>query len=129
VWKWWDKYKAEGVRGIRAKKRGRTVGTNRSLNAEQEFEIQKEVFFATADLFNLEVDLVFFDATSTYIEKDEGPDLPQVVIPVRCWVFPGNTSDMKTVEQGIGRTEGKNSQENCLCPSVSLQHGPLHQAA
>lgn len=85
--------------------------------------IQREVFFATADLLNLEVDLLFFDTTSTYVErdtadeegltryghsKDHRPDLPQVVIglavtkegiPVRCWVLPGNTQDMTTVEQ------------------------------
>jgi transposase len=86
-------------------------------------EMQKEVFFATADLFHLEVDLLFFDTTSIYVEKDEEdtegmrkyghskdkrPDLPQVVIglavtkegiPVRCWVLPGNTQDMTTVER------------------------------
>lgn len=85
--------------------------------------IQKEVFFATADLLHLEVDLLFFDTTSTYVERDEEdeeglrryghskdkrPDLPQVVIglavtnkgiPVRCWVLPGNTQDMSTVER------------------------------
>lgn len=83
--------------------------------------VQEEVFFATADLFNLEVDLLFFDTTSTYVEceeeeglrryghsKDKRPDLPQVVIglavtkeglPVRCWVLPGNTQDMTTVER------------------------------
>jgi len=88
---------------------------------EHEELIQKEVFFATADLFNLEVDLLFFDTTSTYVEceeeeglrryghsKDKRPDLPQVVIglavtkeglPVRCWVLPGNTQDMTTVER------------------------------
>lgn len=84
--------------------------------------IHKEVFFAVADLLNLEVDLIFFDTTSTYLEmdeededglrqyghsKDHRPDLPQVVIglavtkegiPVKCWTMPGNTSDMKTVE-------------------------------
>lgn len=84
--------------------------------------IQKEVFFATADILNLEVDLLFFDTTSTYMEIDEEDteglrryghsrdrraDLPQVVIglavtkegiPVRCWVLPGNTQDMNTVE-------------------------------
>ena len=84
--------------------------------------IHKEVFFAVADLLNLEVDLLFFDTTSTYFEmdeedenglrqyghsKDHRPDLPQVVIglavtnegiPVKCWTMPGNTSDMKTVE-------------------------------
>lgn len=86
-------------------------------------EMQKEVFFATADLFHLEVDLLFFDTTSIYVEKDEEdaegmrkyghskdkrPDLPQVVIglavtqegiPVRCWALPGNTQDMTTVER------------------------------
>lgn len=89
---------------------------------DNEDSIQKEVFFATADLLNLEVDLLFFDTTSTYFEmdeedqeglkrygysKDKRPDLPQVVIglavtkegiPVRCWVLPGNTQDMTTVD-------------------------------
>lgn len=89
---------------------------------ENEEGIQREVFFATADLLNLEVDILFFDTTSTYMEieeedeeglrryghsKDKRPDLPQVVIglavtkegiPVRCWVLPGNTQDMNTVE-------------------------------
>ena len=83
--------------------------------------IHKEVFFSVADLLNLEVDLLFFDTTSTYVERDEEgdglpryghskdhrPDLPQIVIglavtkegiPVKCWVLPGNTADMKTVE-------------------------------
>lgn len=84
--------------------------------------IHKEVFWAVADLLNLEVDLLFFDTTSTYFEmdeededglrqyghsKDHRPDLPQIVIglavtkegiPVKCWIMPGNTSDMTTVE-------------------------------
>ena len=88
---------------------------------DNEEAIQREVFFSTADLFNLEVDLLFFDTTSVYVEceeeegirryghsKDKRPDLPQVVIglavtkeglPVRCWVLPGNTQDMTTVER------------------------------
>jgi len=90
---------------------------------EHEELVQKEVFFATADLLNLEVDLLFFDTTTTYVERDEEdeeglrryghskdkrPDLPQVVIglavtkgglPVRCWVLPGNTQDMTPVER------------------------------
>ena len=85
-------------------------------------KIHKEVFFAVADLLNLEVDLIFFDTTSTYFEsdeedgnglrryghsKDKRSDLPQIVIglavtkegiPVKCWTLPGNTQDMKTVE-------------------------------
>jgi transposase len=71
---------------------------------EVEEELAEAVYFATADLLNLEVDLLFFDTTSTYFERDEGdvlqgedgerlpgfrtygkskdhrPDLPQVVI-------------------------------------------------
>jgi len=88
---------------------------------EHQEKIQKEVFFSTADLLNLEVDLLFFDTTTTYMEreeeeglrryghsKDNRPDLPQIVIglavtkeglPVRCWVLPGNTQDMSTVER------------------------------
>jgi transposase len=88
---------------------------------EHKDHVQREVFHATADLFNLEVDLLFFDTTTTYVEreeeegmrrygysKDKRPDLPQVVIglavtkeglPVRCWVLPGDTQDMTTVER------------------------------
>jgi hypothetical protein len=85
--------------------------------------IQKEVFWSTASLLNLTVDLVFFDTTNTYFEIDEpGPsdlkaygkskdkrdDLPQVTIglavtregiPVRCWVLPGNQHDSQCVDQ------------------------------
>ena len=40
---------------------------------EVEDELCQAVYFATADLLNLEVDLLFFDTTSTYFERDE-PD-------------------------------------------------------
>lgn len=89
---------------------------------EHEEALQREVFFATADLLNLEVDLIFFDTTSSYFERDEEDEeglrrygrprdkrgkLPQIVIglavtkegvPVRSWVLPGNTTDVTTVE-------------------------------
>lgn len=83
-------------------------------------ELEKEIYWAVADLMNLEVDLLFFDTTSSYFEtedesdlkkrgysKDKRSDLPQVVIglavtrsgiPVKHWIFPGNTQDMKTIE-------------------------------
>jgi hypothetical protein len=83
--------------------------------------IQENVFFSVANLFNLEVDLLYFDTTSTYFEtededdfrkkghsKDSRPDLPQAVIglavtrdgiPVRCWVWPGNTADVSVIEE------------------------------
>lgn len=71
---------------------------------ESEEEIQREVFFSVANLLNLEVDVIFFDSSSTYFEieeedegdgdeeqglqglrrfgdsKDRRPDLPQVVV-------------------------------------------------
>lgn len=86
---------------------------------EHQTELEQEIYWAVADLLNLEVDLLFFDTTSTYFEteeetdlkrfgysKDKRSDLPQVVIglavtrsgiPVKHWVFPGNTSDMDTI--------------------------------
>lgn len=98
------------------------------IEADSEAKVQEAVFFACADLLNLEVDLLFFDTTSTYFEldepesglegepgfrllghsKDHRPDLPQVVIglavtregiPVRVWVWPGNTNDQTVIEQ------------------------------
>jgi transposase len=86
-------------------------------------QVQEQVFFKVANLFNLKVDIILFDTTSTYFErdtpdadpetgepglrryghsKDHRSDLPQIIIglavtsegiPVRCWVWPGNTSD------------------------------------
>jgi transposase len=89
------------------------------VEADTEGKVQESVFFAVANLLNLEVDLLFFDTTSTYFERDEEEtgeaafgrygkskdhrdDLPQIVIglaitregiPVRVWCWPGNTND------------------------------------
>ncbi len=101
------------------------------LLAEHGNAIEEEVFWNSVDLFKLDVDLVFYDATTAWFETDdedvashewrglkfeplrkrghgkEGRDNdPQVIIalavtregiPVRSWVFPGNTSDVTTV--------------------------------
>lgn len=114
-------------------------------------QVQRRVYFATATLLNLEVDLLLYDTTSAYFEmedddveraerserwatfddgngsepsrprpqvvndpplrlkgysRDKRSDLAQVVvglavtregIPVRSWVWPGNTNDAETV--------------------------------
>jgi transposase len=94
--------------------------------------LEQELFFRTADLFNADVDLIFWDTTTLYFEIDEEdedgeqwqthdiPALrkrghnkegrdgnPQVVVglaltrdglPVRSWVFPGNTADVTTID-------------------------------
>ncbi len=89
-------------------------------------KLEEQVYNAVANLMNLEVDLLYFDTTSSYFEVDESeapedealrmlghtkdsrPDLTQVIIglavtkegiPVRCWVWPGNTADMSVVEE------------------------------
>jgi len=90
-------------------------------------EVEKAVFFEIANLFNLEVDLIFYDTTTASFAVDyeddparnpnatlrcfghskEGTWTPQVVvalavtregIPVRSWVLPGNTADVSTVD-------------------------------
>jgi hypothetical protein len=96
---------------------------------EVEPELAEAVYWSTADLLNLEVDLLFFDTTSTYFEvetaddpaegetvgfrtwghsKDHRPDLPQVIIgmavtrtgiPIRVWCWPGNTNDSALIRQ------------------------------
>jgi transposase len=91
-------------------------------------EVEEAVFFEIANLFNLEVDLIFYDTTTASFAIDyeddpahnpnatlrcfghgkEGIWSPQVVvalavtregIPVRSWVLPGNTADVSTVEK------------------------------
>lgn len=91
-------------------------------------EIERSVFFNTADLLNLDVDIVFYDTTTASFaiddadedSEDEGEGLrklghskegtwtAQVVValavtrdglPVRSWVFPGNTSDVTTIKK------------------------------
>ena len=95
------------------------------VEADAQAKVQEAVFFAVADLLNLEVDLLLFDTSSTYFErdpedsgdeafrryghsKDHRPDLPQIVIglavtkegiPVRCWCWPGNTNDQAVLPQ------------------------------
>ncbi|MEA2587430.1 MAG: hypothetical protein QOH66_357 [Actinomycetota bacterium] len=96
---------------------------------EIEADLAEAVYWSVADLLNLEVDLLFFDTTSTYFEtetadvpaagetagfrafghsKDHRPDLPQVVIgmavtrtgiPIRVWCWPGNTNDSALIRQ------------------------------
>jgi hypothetical protein len=123
-------------------------------------QVEKAVYFKTADLMNANVDLIFYDTTNVHFEVDEedggaikGPDgkmrgpwrkrgnaknkrydAPLVTVglavtrdglPVRSWVFPGNTSDVTTVERvkadlkgwKLGRCvfvadAGMNSEEN-----------------
>jgi transposase len=95
------------------------------LLAEHKEKVERALFFEVADLLSVDVDLIFYDTTSVYVEreeedpgeealrkwghsKDSRPDAPQVVVglavtrdglPVKSWVWPGNTTDVTTIEQ------------------------------
>ena len=93
---------------------------------EHSGEVEKQIFNQTANLFNLQVDLIFYDTTTAsfsidYEDDEDSEDAcrkfgyckeggwgPQVVvalavtregIPVKSWVFPGNRTDVSTVEK------------------------------
>jgi hypothetical protein len=94
------------------------------LQAHSE-RVEEAIFFHTADLLDLEVDLVFYDTTTVGFSidtEDEDTQDDQALrqygppkdgrwsvqmmvalavtregLPVRSWVFPGNTADMATV--------------------------------
>src|SRR5438046_2204582 len=44
------------------------------VHADTQDRVRESVFFAVANLLNLEVDLLFFDTTSTYFERDDEED-------------------------------------------------------
>lgn len=86
--------------------------------------IEEMLFFDNRDLFS-KLDLVFFDTTSIYFEgqggdhlgrrgfsKDHRPDLHQMVVgavlddngrPICCEMWPGNTTDVKTLLPEVKR--------------------------
>jgi transposase len=105
-------------------------------------QLEKDLYFRVADLFSVDVDLVFYDTTSLHFEidredadgaedatvpgsklaggrsyealrqrgrsKDKRGDVPQIVVgmamtrdglPIRSWVFRGDTVDVETVRK------------------------------
>lgn len=88
--------------------------------------VEESMFAYRRDLFS-ELDLVFFDTTSIYFEgrggetlgqrgfsKDHRPDLKQMVVgaviddkgqPICCEMWPGNTTDVKTLMPIVKRLQ------------------------
>jgi len=125
VWdRWLSKVYLPSCNGLKLKQMYEAM----DLLYEHAAEVEKTVFFQTANLFNLDVDLIFYDTTTASFHVDmeddpgryphatirkfghskEGTWAPQVVValavtregvPVRSWVLPGNTADASTVEQ------------------------------
>ena len=148
VWdRWLSKVYLPSCNGLKLKQMYEAM----DLFHEHVSEVEENVFFQTANLFNLTVDLIFYDTTTASFSIDQEDDDekshlrkfgrakegmwgPQVVvalavtregIPVRCWVFPGNTTDVDTVNQvradlrgwNLGRAlfvadAGMNSEDN-----------------
>jgi transposase len=116
-------------------------------------KIEEAVFFHTANLMDMVVDLIFYDATTASFSIDQADEdvdgvaglrkyghdkngtwSPQILValavtrhglPVRSWVFPGNTSEFETIKKvredlrgwKLGRAlfvadSGVNSREN-----------------
>lgn len=109
-----------GERLPRVDQRGRTPFAPRCTKDE----VEEALFARRRDLFT-SLDIVFFDTTSIYFEgkggktlgrrgksKDHRPDLVQMVVglvldqqgrPVCCELWPGNTTDVKTLVPIVDR--------------------------
>ena len=117
-----DKVFIPGINSVESKQLYRSMDF--LLECKEELELK--VFDSVAHLMNLEVDLLYFDTTSSYFEvdpqevpeddefrklgnsKDGKPGLVQMVIglavtrdgiPIKSWVWPGNTQDMTVIEE------------------------------
>jgi len=60
-----------------------------------EAELAEQVYWATANLLNLEVDLLFFDTTSTYFETDAA-DPPSAGAPAGFRAYNGHSKDHRS---------------------------------
>ncbi|MEW6620425.1 MAG: IS1634 family transposase [bacterium] len=98
-------------------------------------EIENHLYYRFRDLFSLEVDLVFYDLTSSYFEgdgpeglaklgysRDHEPGKPQVVIglilcnglPIGHEVFEGNRVDKKTVKEVLAKLKEQFKINRCI---------------
>ncbi|MDR9794075.1 IS1634 family transposase, partial [Aeribacillus pallidus] len=118
---WIDTIYAEGLSDIQLHHYYRAL----DFLSEQKEKIEEQLYGHLTDLTSLEVDIVFYDTTSTYFEgeeadellahygysKDHRGDRKQVVIgllmtktgiPIGHQVFPGNMHDTKTFGMVVG---------------------------
>ena len=119
VWEWLDEVYDPNLEGIDLQHLYRAL----DFVAEHKEEIEKSLFQKVRNLFNLKLDVVFFDTTSIYFEgegpenlatrgfsRDHRPDANQIVIgvlmssegiPIGCEVFCGNFQDMRTLKVAL----------------------------
>jgi len=98
-------------------------------------EIENHLYCRFRDLFSMEVDLIFYDLTSSYFEgkgpkelaclgysRDNEPGKPQIVIglimcnglPIGHEIFEGNKVDKKTVKEVISKLKNQFKISRCI---------------
>ncbi|MEA3421779.1 MAG: IS1634 family transposase, partial [Acidobacteriota bacterium] len=98
-------------------------------------EVENHLYFEFRDLFNMKVDLVFYDVTSSYFEgngpknfavrgysRDHEPGKNQIVIglimcnglPIGHEVFEGTRVDKKTVNEVLNKLKEQFEIEKCI---------------
>jgi hypothetical protein len=131
--KWREDYLIPGVEGLELQHLYRAMAwLGEELDAAQQAgatpfsprcnkdQIEEALFARRRDLFS-DLSLAFFDTTSLYLgqhghSKDDRPDLKQMVVgmvlsgegrPICCEMWPGNTTDVKTLVPVIKRLRGR----------------------
>jgi len=98
-------------------------------------DLERHLYLQLRDLFSMEVDLVFYDVTSSYFEgdgpegfakkgysRDHEPGKTQVILglimcnglPIGIEVFEGNRVDKKTVKEVLKKLKGQFDIKKCI---------------
>jgi hypothetical protein len=80
-------------------------------------ELQEAVFFAVANLLNLEVDILFFDTSSTYWETDSADD---ALLDDEDGIEGGSTDDAGRAVERAWRTHGHSKDHRPDLPQVVI---------
>ena len=74
--KWWQAYLSGGMAAIKSKKRGKAIGTNRTLGEEDEKHIQKRLIDHTPDQLKMDFALWNRRAVQALIKQEFGFQMP-----------------------------------------------------
>ncbi len=98
-------------------------------------ELENHIYHKLRDLFSIEVDIIFYDLTSSYFEgkgpegiaslgysRDNEPGKPQIVVgiimcrgfPIGHEIFEGNRVDKKTVKEVLNKIKGQYKIHQCI---------------
>lgn len=123
--RWLRDVHMEGAEGLGVQHLYRSM----DILSEHKEQIESELLWRGRELFDLALDLVFFDTTSIYFEgngpedvaergfsRDHWPEKKQLIIgvlmsrkgyPISCEFWPGNTSDMNTLSRAVEGLKGR----------------------